>query len=136
MSEIPKWSARMKSPCPQRTWAAPINACKIRKNIAKMERSFVSLLCPIAFQDQTARTTIKIPTAPVTMRCENSMRTSGVISSGINCPLHPGQCLPHPIPLSVFVTSAPPNRISSIPIVEATPNHFKYLLYRKTRHLL
>src|SRR5699024_4586747 len=74
-----------------------------------------------------ASTTIKIPTTPVTTRCENSMSTSVVISSGINCPLQPGQCRPQPIPLSVFVTSAPPSKRKSIPIVEETANHFKYL---------
>lgn len=78
----------------------------------------------MAFQAQTDKMRTIKPTKEETTRCDNSMRSSGVISLGMSWPWQSGQEEPHPIPESVFVTSAPPSKINSIPIVVATANHF------------
>ena len=90
-----------------------------------MLRNFVSRICPIERHDQTDKITTMIPTVPETTRCDNSITNSDCNFIGMSCPLQSGQDRPHPIPESVFVTSAPPNKINSIPMVVNTDNHFK-----------
>src|SRR5690606_41672202 len=63
---------------------------------------------------QMDRIKTMIPTAPETTLCASSIINSGVILLGSSCPWHNGQERPHPIPESVLVTSAPPNKTKSI----------------------
>lgn len=67
----------------------------------------------------------KIPTLPDTRRWDSSMINSIEMSDGMNWPLQSGHEVPQPIPDSVFVTSAPPIKIKSMPIVVMTANHFR-----------
>ena len=98
-------------------------------------KNFVSRICPIELHAQTdknhnhiSQQYLKQLDVPIRLLIQI------VISSGMSCPLQSGQDRPHPIPESVFVTSAPPNRINSIPMVVNIENHLRERC--KTIHLL
>lgn len=122
ISDIPKCRASTKLDCPHITAAAPISPCRSKKKKDRKDKNLVSRICPIDFHVPMDRTSTITPTIPDTSLCESSTMSSGVIF-----PSHNGQDLPQPKPDPVLVTKAPPSKTKIIPIVVATPNHFKDL---------